>query len=127
MKHAESCVGPYQSSDPSKTSSLTASRDTNGLQVERWINCGVNFLAVIQAYASQTSSPFIHMILQATDLEYPPNIQGKTVTSRRVAYRAILRKTQVTRLANAELWTKAQDNGVLSTLPYIGRLLMMTF
>ncbi|OKP12042.1 Beta-lactamase-like protein [Penicillium subrubescens] len=88
----KSLCGTYQSSDPSKNSSLTLSMDTNGLQVERWINRGVDFLAVIQAYASQTGSPFIHMILQTTNLEYPPNIQGKDVTSRRVAYRAIFEK-----------------------------------
>jgi hypothetical protein len=88
----KSLCGTYESPDRSKNSSLTVSMDTNGLQVERWINRGVDFLAVIQAYASQTGSPSIHMILQATNLEYPPNTQGQDVTSRRVAYRAIFGK-----------------------------------
>jgi hypothetical protein len=89
----KSLCGTYESSDPSKkNSSLTVSMDTNGLQVERWINRGIDFLAVIQAYASQTGGPFIHMILQTTNLEYPPNTQGKDVRARRVAYRAIFEK-----------------------------------
>lgn len=88
----KSLCGTYESSDRSKNSSLTVSLDTNGLQVERWINRGVDFLAVVQAYASQTGSPSVHMILQATNLEYPPNIQGKEVMSRRVAYRAVFAK-----------------------------------
>lgn len=87
-----SLCGAYESSNPGINSSLTVSMDTNGLQIERWINRGVDFLAVIQAYASQTGSPFIHMILQATNLEYPGNVQGQDVPSRRVAYRAIFGK-----------------------------------
>ncbi|GFF55231.1 hypothetical protein IFM46972_10215 [Aspergillus udagawae] len=84
--------GTYESSDRSKNSSLTVSVDRNGLRVERWINRGVNFQAVIQAYASQTGSPPIKVILQATNLGYSPNSQGNDVRSRRVAYRAIFEK-----------------------------------
>ncbi|GFG25000.1 hypothetical protein IFM61606_04926 [Aspergillus udagawae] len=84
--------GTYESSDRSKNSSPTVSVDRNGLQVERWINRGVNFLAVIQAYASQTGSPPIKVILQATNLGYSPHSQGNDVRSRRVAYRAIFQK-----------------------------------
>ena len=85
--------GTYESSDRSKNSSLTVSVDNHGLQVERWINQGVDYLAVIQAYASQTGSPPIKVALQATNLGYSSYSQGNDVRSHRVAYRAIFERT----------------------------------
>lgn len=82
--------GIYRSSDQSKNSSLTLSVDLNGLQIERWINWGVDFLEVIQSYASQTRSPPIQRIfLQATNLESPTDGRDQDDGSRRVRYRAI--------------------------------------
>ncbi|KAL5358460.1 beta-lactamase/transpeptidase-like protein [Aspergillus floccosus] len=84
--------GTYESSDPSRNSSFTVSADTNGLQVEWWINRGVNFLAVIQAYASQTGSPPIKVMMQATNIGSVSNSQGNDVGTRRVAYRALFER-----------------------------------
>lgn len=81
--------GTYESSDRSKNSSLTVAGDKTGLHVERWINHGVDYLAVIQAYASQTGSSPIKVSLQATNLADLPTGQGNDVGSHQVAYRAI--------------------------------------
>lgn len=83
--------GTYES-DRSKNSSLTVSVDKNGLHVERWINHGVDYLAVIKAYASQTGSPPIKVSLQATNLAGLPTGQGNDVGSYHGAYRAIFEK-----------------------------------
>jgi hypothetical protein len=85
----KSLCGTYESSDLSKNSSLTVSADRNGLQVEQWISRGVDFLAVVEAYASQTGSLPLKVMLQMTNIGYSPNNQGNDVESRRVAYRAI--------------------------------------
>ncbi|KAL4909606.1 beta-lactamase/transpeptidase-like protein [Aspergillus multicolor] len=86
--------GTYESADQSNNSSLTIamSADGDGLQVQRWTSRGVDFLAVIQDYASRTGSLPVKVRLQATNLEYPPNIPGKDFKSRRVAYRAVFEK-----------------------------------
>lgn len=83
--------GIYESSDPSKNSSLTLSSDTNGLQIEGWINHGVDFLETITTYASQSGSPPIQrVLLQATNLESPSDSPCQNDDgSRRVSYRAI--------------------------------------
>ncbi|KAG2414320.1 hypothetical protein HFD88_003511 [Aspergillus terreus] len=85
----KSLCGTYESSDLSKNSSLTVSADRNGLQVEQWISRGVDFLAVVEAYASQTGSLPVKVMLQMTNIGYSPNNQGNDIGSRRVAYRAI--------------------------------------
>ncbi|KAJ0419587.1 beta-lactamase/transpeptidase-like protein [Aspergillus carlsbadensis] len=93
----ESLCGTYESSDRSRNSSLTVSVDTNGfLQVQNWISRGVDFQAVINAYASETGSPPIKSIyLQATNLgEYRPKShhEGNIGSPRSVAYRAIFER-----------------------------------
>lgn len=86
--------GIYESSDQNKNSSLTLSVDTNGLQIERWINSGVDFLEVIHTYASQTGNPPIQRVaLQATNIESPSD--GHDGGSRRVRYRAIFDSSTV--------------------------------
>ncbi|KAE8337423.1 hypothetical protein BDV24DRAFT_177523 [Aspergillus arachidicola] len=85
--------GTYNSSDPSKNSSLTVAADADGLMLERWVNRGVDFKAVIQAYAAQPGSPSIKSIrLQATNIESMPTVQGKDIGSRRVTYRAMFER-----------------------------------
>ncbi|PCH06154.1 Beta-lactamase-related [Penicillium occitanis (nom. inval.)] len=83
--------GTYGSSDQRKNSSLTLSVDTNGVQIEHWINHGVDFLETIQAYSSQSGGPPIQrVLLQATNLESTSDGQCQDDDgSRRVKYHAI--------------------------------------
>lgn len=90
-KECDRLCGTYGSADQSKNSSLTLSVDTDGLQIEQWINQGVDFLETMKAYSSQSGSPPIQrVLLQATNLESRSDSPCQNDDgSRRVKYHAI--------------------------------------
>lgn len=121
LEECDRLCGIYSSSDQNKNSSLTLSVDTNGLQIERWINRGVDFLAAIQTYASQTNSPPIQrVLLQATNLESPSD--GQDGGFRRVRYRAIFETSTSERAGPTRIMPQSANQWATIDTPMYGEI-----
>ncbi|KAI0536554.1 putative penicillin-binding protein [Xylaria digitata] len=90
----DSLCGTYESSQPNFNSSITIAADAAGLYLDRWVNQGVDIIAVAQAYATQTGSSLINPVrLQATNLRDLSPASHTAYDNHRVAYRLIFDTT----------------------------------